>query len=381
MPSRRPLPRWIRRILREFASYPDVTPTQVAVLESAIAGSRRLVHAMSASIRAGQLLRLTPLPAQSHAGGTYDGESKIISIPVRILDPATRSEMIFVLGHELQHALDNPAMGKAEEQFFAAAEMATRTDYDYTPAIREYLGYQRTNEARANLAGWNALADYIRDTRPDATLAHLVMMSWRTEDFVTTALGPDLYALRQGLTINPDMSFDLTPTNVEAMGRYYFDKDPAHTGIGYLGTSDYLNQYAADAVSQAAACHRYFNQGYRPQPIMIINASELGLSRKIMEENGIDLAGQPMQPYLDRSTTPPQLDYLHHTIQTHQYVPVDHEPPPRPAPDPSVGVARRTFALPAASIPTIPADSSTPRRPDRNRSPRRHRHPRTPRAL
>ncbi|QGN34196.1 hypothetical protein [Microlunatus sp. Gsoil 973] len=288
---------------------------------------------------------------------------KVISLPVGILVPERRPEITFVLGHELQHALNNPAMQATHERFLEAIGYAAQMACDYTLAIRDHLAYQRVDEASANLTGWNALVEHVRDAYPQASLAHVVLKSWRAEDFVTPTRGAKMYAARPGLTIKPDLTIDPSPANIEAIGRYYFDKDPGHTKIGYLGTSDYLNLYGAEAVSQVAAFHRDYNDGQHPPPIMIINATELGLSRKIMEENGIDLQGQPTQPYLDCSTDPPRLEFLHHTITTHRHVPTDFQAPaPSAAPDPSVALARTPPGLSRTFTPRLHPGANLRRR-------------------
>jgi hypothetical protein len=348
------LPRRIRRILGAFATHQDVTAENALILTSVVAGSQRLLGQFAASIRSGQLHGLAPLAETSHAAGTYDGHLKVINLPLEILRPGNHAEIAFVLGHELQHSLNNPAMHVAHERFMEAVAHAAQSGCNYTRAIGEHLAYQRVDEASANLAGWNAYVGYIRDCDPQATLAQAALGSWRSEDFVMDGTGADLYVARAGLTINADLSIDPTPANIEAVARHYFDKDAGRTRLGYLGTSDYLNEYGAEAVSQAAALHRYYNDRLNPSPIMIINATELGLSRKIMEENGIDLQGQPTQPYLDCSTAPPRLDYLHHTIATHRYVPIDHQAPARSAaPDPSVAVARMPLGPPPRFVPRL----------------------------
>ncbi|MBO0810520.1 MAG: hypothetical protein J2P23_00580, partial [Microlunatus sp.] len=238
------------------------------------------------------------LPADTHIGASYDGESQTMSLPLRILEPGRWAGLAFVLGHELQHALNMPVMDEREKRFLETTGDIAQTTHDYSPAIRDYIADQRTNEASAHLAGWNAVAELIRTADPNATIDKIVRKTPWAADFVRPNNTSGLADLRPGLTVRPDLSFDLSPSNIEAMARYYFDKKPEQTAIGDIGTSDYRNDYGAWAVMQAAAFHRYFTRDVEPPPPMIINLTQLGLSRQIMEENGIDLEGVPAQPYL-----------------------------------------------------------------------------------
>lgn len=341
-----------RRLIRMFAGLPNVTRGHVATLRQVIDGSPLITWQLNEATRRDELHELEVLPATTHAGGAYDGDRRTISIPLDLLAPSAEPETAFVLGHELQHALGNATSRQQTEQFFEAAEAAVQGNHDYTPTIGAYLSAHRDDEAAAHLAGWNAMIDWVELHIPDPTIDDVVLVNRsRVWDFVDPR--GDSFVIKPQLVVRPDLRFDLSPQNVAAMGVYYFDKRPNEMQLGFLGTSDYQNQYGSWAVSQAAACHRYFTQDRRAQPLMIINAARLGLSRRIMEENGIDLGGQPVQPYLDCSTSPPQLDFLHHTIQTHQYVPADQQPPARPAPDPSVGLAHQTCAQPPTGITRV----------------------------
>lgn len=308
------------RLLRDFAELPETTDAHAATLLRVFDASGLLRWQLNEATRIGVLTAFEVLPEDAHAGGAYDGDTRTISIPLRMLRPDDEPETTFVLGHELQHALGNWEGRQRVDRFFRSAEFAASGDYDYTPTIRSYLNWRRDDEAIANLAGWNALVDWVDQRIPGAGLDDVVLASRsRTRDFTDPhGFG---FAIKPLLTIRPDLRFDLTAHNVAAMGTYYFDRPPGEVHLGFLGTSDYRNQYGSWAVMQAASCHRYFTRNRRPEPIMIINAAELGLFRQTLEQNGIDLGGRTLQPYLDRSTNPPTLDYLHHTIETHRYVP------------------------------------------------------------
>lgn len=308
------------RLLRDFAELPEISDDHAAALLRVFDDSALLRWQLNQATRAGELTAFEVLPDDAHAGGRYDGDTRTVSIPLGMLRPDGEPETTFVLGHELQHALGNWEGRQRVERFFRSSEFAAYANFDYTPAIGDYLDRRRDEEAIANLAGWNALVDWVDHRIPGASLDDVVLASRsRTRDFVDPqAFG---FTVKPLLTIRPDLRFELSPDNISAMGTYYFDRPAADVHLGFLGTSDYRNQYGSWAVSQAASCHRYFTRHQRPEPVMIINTGELGLSRQTLEQNGINLGGRALQPYLDRSAEPFVLDYLHHTIDTHQYVP------------------------------------------------------------
>jgi hypothetical protein len=131
--------------------------------------------------------------------------------------------------------------------------------------------------------------------------------------------------LKPNLTLNADMSLSETPANIEAMGHNYFDKAPGKVGIGYRGNSDYVNYYAAAAISYAAqvdSTHAKPHKGVEPR--MIVDMNRLGLSEKLLEENGLFLGrGSPApKPYLDSSQTPHTPRSFDHTHQSHTHSPV-----------------------------------------------------------
>jgi len=317
-PSRR-----AQKLLHRFARHPSVGDDAAATLEQVLSASPLLTSQLNQAVRHGDLRAFDLLEPGSHAGGVFDGDTGVISIPLGLLTRQGEPEIAFILGHELQHAVGSAEAQRRVARFFESAEWAAAHDFDYTPAIRDHLDWHRQDEAAAHLAGWNGLVDWIGHYLPDPTLVDVVLATrFRAGDFVEP--GDDSFVIKPLLSVRPDLRFDLTDSNIAAMSTYYFDRSPSEMQLGALGTSDYRNEYGCWAVMQAAACHRHFTRVHRPQPTMIINTTELGLTRRIMEENGIDLGGLPTQPYLDRSADPPRLGLLHHTVGTHQFVPDDH---------------------------------------------------------
>jgi hypothetical protein len=322
-------------LLAKFSQEPGVTPDQMANLQSTINSSPPLVDQLNAAVAAGHLKGFEPLPAGTHAGGEYHPGTQTIRLPPAMLTtPPGRSfdmaEPAFVLGHELQHGFNRIETKKANDTLLKELEAEARTPaavHDYTAAIEKRLTQNRRDEAGAEIAGWNALVGQVMTAHPNAGLADIYKASPRAADFIDLTPGnPSTYSIKPNLTLNADMSLSQTP-NVEGMGQNYFDKPAkaAGLGLGYQGTSDYQNYYGASAISMAVQVDSIHAKPYQGQtPQMHIDMNRLGLSEKLLEENGLFIGrGSPApKEYYDTSQTPYAKHHFDHTHQTHTYSPV-----------------------------------------------------------
>lgn len=247
------------RLLTEFAGKSDVTTDQVDNLRKAIANSPALATQVDLAITAGHLQRFELLPADSNVGGEYVSGAKAIRLPASSLstlatpDKHDAAELTFVLGHEIQHGLNDAATERAYEQFESdIADIAARdSTHDYTQAIGTLLAANRRDEASANIEGWNALVGMVKTANPDATLEDVYNASTRANEFVRVQPGPPMtYAAHPDLTLNADLSMTATAANIEGMGKHYYDEGVS-SGLGPNGNSDYQNFYAASAISRA----------------------------------------------------------------------------------------------------------------------------------
>jgi len=284
---------------------------------------------------------------ESHAGGTYHPEDKSIHISMAALNspragPFDPGNMIFVLGHELQHGFNAATIKQAETTCGTALQTIAKSHglrHDYTPAIAGLLAANRRDEAGAEIAGWNAVVSAVKAEKPHPTLEDIYRKApSRMADFINTRHTP--YTLKPNLSLNDDLT--LSPThagvdNVEGIGQNYFDQQlTSPYGLGHYGDSDYANFYGASAVGWAVAMERTYNPpgpgGETPR--MAVNLAQLHLDRQQLERDGLDLGQnhQPM-PFYDLSQTPPRLDHFHHTAQTHVYEPVTQDQPQHAAPE------------------------------------------------
>lgn len=303
----------VKQLVQDFALQPGNTPRSVEGLRTAIGRSPTLASQIDKAISGGLLRHLEILDVNANSGGEYHSEERVIKLPTGLLaKPATTS---FILGHETQHALNAPAIARAYDRFARAIVHIAATTRDYTDAVDELIKVNRKDEASANLAGWNALADFVRrphrrlevddviDAAPDVAL-----------DFVDWNDGRPV--IHRGLTPEPDLSFALSPPNLEAMAVTFVDKSADEVHLGPSGTSDYANYYATAAIGIAVWKHNQRNPGQ----LIRIDLARLGLSRRLIEENGLRL-GVWQQPYIDGSTCPPTRGTFHDTGFAHRYIP------------------------------------------------------------
>lgn len=307
------------------------------------------------SIEKNQLKKFELLPANANAGGSYDPDHHAMNLPKDKLDiagkdKAAAAELVFVTGHEIQHALNNATyVASAETKFAADAwKMANGPGpHDYTAAIKEKLQVNRRNEAEANLGGFNALASQVHKDNPKATLGDVYKANpFRMKDFIDVAgtRGKYTYTLKSDLTLDHDkvgksiMHLSFSGNNVEAMGKHYFDKKPADARLGAKGDQDYKHYYANGALSAIELYEKTVNAAHKKAdpkyaaPGVSVNLKELGLDKVLLHSSlhyvnttarkaapTIADAGQPAHQKSAHAKGPfgdPTLDQAFHAMQT-----------------------------------------------------------------
>ncbi|SDS65705.1 M48 family metalloprotease [Microlunatus soli] len=347
------LTRQAKRVIATFGSGEAGTRGQVAVLRQVIKQSPHLKAQLNDAVASGRLTGFGALAPSANAGGEYWPSSGLIKLPSAIVTLSTKEELAFILGHEMQHALNAPTVASAVRDLYFDAHAAAQSSHDYTNAVAHVVQAHREDEASATLAGWNAMLDCHRSLEPWEAVHEIVRTNeFRARDFVERKFD-STWGVRPNLHLNSDLTVDLSPQNIEGMGKNFFDKPASQTFLGHHGDSDYTNYYTAVAVGQAASIHAAVNPGVSglPGPPMLIDLKQLRASRKSMERNGISLGDAdvvPPVPYLDVSTAPPSPGFFHHTRNTHQHVPVadaqDHDHPRSPPSISPVRLAQSSFA-------------------------------------
>ncbi|WP_296278551.1 XVIPCD domain-containing protein [Pseudoxanthomonas sp.] len=338
-----------------------VDQDMVTNLQSALNGSPVLADQMKDAIRQGHVQHFSLLGNGMAAGATYDGNTvrqdgtpKGINLspsglqtntPANPLGRYDVRDMTFVLGHEIRHGFNNAAKDNATGIFVRSITVQAKAQghiHDYTDELRAYIQAGREDEAKAEIAGWNALLSRERQLNP--SMPGLDMMADagndRTLDFVQRDPVTKALSINQGLTFNQDGSLSQNPANIAAMGQHYFDR-PSHVhaqpgqrpvGIGEHKpnpTADYPNYYGTWALEQIVAAEDRANVSYKgARPQIAIDMAVLGLKENLIEMEGLDLgANKAPRPYLDTSQIPAKPGHFHHTQDAsmghdHQHVPI-----------------------------------------------------------
>jgi hypothetical protein len=293
------------------------------------------------------------LPPDSGMGGSYSAADRAMNLPAKALDGKSKVsgfdpyELTFVMGHEVQHCLSASETADARKIFDRTArDMAAMrvSVHDYTQAIGTYIQSGREDEAKAEIAGWNALHSRAKQKNADVTLKDMYQISpIRVADFVDRVALDGKPAIRSNLHLNADLSIPYTPENIAAMGENYFNRPPkAHLSPGdprtpmMLGPhleGDYPNHYAKWAIGTAVWAEQGSRKVHGHKPELAIDMERLGLYEDTIERSGLNLgASAPSVRYIDRShgeNTERRFDHTFNGPNANEHVPIVSPEPSR----------------------------------------------------
>lgn len=212
----------LQSMLTQFANEPGVTIDASANLLATVNGSPVLIDQLNAAIAAGHLQKFALLPPNVSAGGTYDGNNKVMNLPLASMSSDSNgnfssgklADLTFVVGHEVQHGFNHQAKNQAYIDFNNDAKQIAQSpalQHDYTAPIATLINANRTDEAKAEIAGWNTLVSSIQQTNPNPSLTDIYIANpGRIRDFIdiqpTNAAGNIAYTLKPGFTLNSDQA-------------------------------------------------------------------------------------------------------------------------------------------------------------------------------
>lgn len=283
------------------------------------------------------------------AGGTYDGDAKTMNLPAARLLPKgpgnqlgfNPDSLTFVIAHEVQHGFNHHGKREAYKAFDREVRDIARDKdpvNDYTAPMAKLIQAGREDEARAEIAGWNAVLSRMQNTgRVEKLDDMLNSKASQVRDFIERDANRNVAPVG-GLSFNADFSLEPSAANIAAMGRNYFDKMPANTpgvpesktsSLGPHKEADYPNYYGRNAIERAITIdrkHAHAVGGVEPQ--MHIDMGRLRLDERLVERLGLDIDPRPQerQAYYDTSQSPPVLRHFDHTKTGHnlnQHVPID----------------------------------------------------------
>lgn len=275
------------------------------------------------SVAKGHLEKFALLPAGEHAGGSYSPDEKAINLPLDELkkagkDKAAAAELVFVMGHEIQHSFNSTVSDKATDAFVSGVDKIAKgpSPHDYTATVKTLIQNYREDEAGAHIGGFNAIASQVLKDNPKAGLKELYNAHpGRMEDFIDrSGKAPTFaYALKPGLTVDADMTMKASPDNVKAMGKYYFDQPPSSAGLGPKGNQDYPNYYGEwalgvikDTEKQALADAKKLDPK-AVAPEVKLNLKELGLDKSLMDTGLKYTDSSPKKPISEAPSPEPAL--------------------------------------------------------------------------
>lgn len=248
------------------------------------------------SVSKGHLEKFEVLPSGANAGGTYSADTRTIELPLDELKKAdtnktSASELVFVMGHEIQHSFNSTVADKASDDFVkdVARISGTPGPHDYTASVKTLIQANRDDEAGAHIGGFNAISSQVLKDNPSAGLKELYNAHpGRMGDFIDRGgSAPTFtYALKPGLTIESDMTLKDSPANVTAMGKHYFDQPPSSARLGTHGNQDYPNYYGEWAVNVVNDIEKHALSNARVADPSAV-APEVKLN---MKEIGLDIA-------------------------------------------------------------------------------------------
>ena len=328
-----------------------------AEVEEAIVSSPYVRQIMTEAVNAGTLEHIRMGVPGANEGGHYDDQKRAIYLSPdtfaqfekkgKLLDAITST-----LGHETGHALN--AEKTREALYFVTGSITDQIraaeggKVDMTPLMGMYLHNMRSDEASAEIHGWNALAsriEYTTGKSPDRD--DMLRRADASTDCVEQLKKGAGYRLAPGIILDTDMQMSETrlqkvgPINLEPVAQCHFDNPRASLGAG--GAADYPNYYAAYMIQQIAN-----DTNGQTYPARVeIDMAKLGLDKAQLESTGLRLGGGGFF-FTDISNTGHKPVVLHSSGRGIQGIP-DAQEPALAGPSPST---------PSAPLMTAPAHTA-----------------------
>lgn len=185
------------------------------------------------AVRDGHLTRFSAENPGDNAAAGYNADSRTMHVrPNFNGSDSAYAEMMFVLGHETDHARSLKGQNHATSMLLPAvtglAEGPSVGPRDYTPIIAQYVERQRAEEAQAHIGGFNAVSSYVmthgKVTKGKELEAIYAVDPVRMGDFISVTGDPAKYALKDGLSLDKNFQMPKSGPNIEAMKGHYADK-------------------------------------------------------------------------------------------------------------------------------------------------------------
>lgn len=319
------------RILREIGG-PE-SPAYQNLL-GVIEASPVLAKQMNTAVAMGYLRHFDVMHADENAGASYSPDTQAINLKeVDLLNPRKRHALTFILGHEVQHGINGERTTQAVRQFDEDVRRVLESGlpiHDYSRSVDQMLAINRSDEASAHIAGWNALVSRLTRERPGARLSEVAELARYVDyanDFIEVKYedGHEIAVAKPGFAINFDLSITANSRNIEAAAKHYFDKPPLETRLGHRGNSDYTNYYATGLVSTLCQ-YELLNPALAGE--LHLDMDALKLQEKLLEQNGLSLGRPDARCNYHQADSPTIERHFDHTADSHRHIPIHGLPEP-----------------------------------------------------
>lgn len=288
----------IENLLEHVERVPGTPANATEVIRSAIESSPYLQTRISREIDQGNLKQIAVRDGDK-MWGHFDDPDRTAALDVDLFKqfanrPDTLKDAVtYVLGHEVGHGNNLADRNRANRALNADMRSAYWTEKpdgfaDITPAVDRYVKFAGTDETRAEIEGWNALASKIEHETGKVDRTELLTRAAPVSHFVV--LGKDnQLAPAPGVKLDggPYIAY-LAPAgsqqvsgNAQAISAVYY-------------TPELQARYATHAIEVAVGAARHFQESTHQEPFETrLNLRAIGQSAKSLEASGLDLDGKP----------------------------------------------------------------------------------------
>jgi hypothetical protein len=274
-------------------------------LRSAIESSEGMQRNVLQAVGDGRIASFRAEGNPAGSGGSYS-EDNVIRIKEGVLQGMpyasfTEGDLVFVLGHEVEHA--NRKLSAVHDRGIFQEKVekiahAAAPRHRYTEALAGVLDAHRMAESAGEIEGFNAVVNATREQNGSVELKSAYLASPRYMQHFIELDDKGKASLKPGFTLNDDMTMSRTGANLEQIGRNYYDGISAETADG-RSLSVNQNRYAAEHIADilererdgrsvlsragSAILDAVGLEEYDPAPRIEIDFKKLGLDKKLIE--------------------------------------------------------------------------------------------------
>lgn len=289
----------IERLLEDVERVRGTPANAVSSIRAAIESSPYLQDRMSREIEQGNLKQIAVRDGDK-MWGHFDDLDRTAALDLDLFkDFAKQSRALedaitYVLGHEVGHGNNLADRGRANRALNTDMRNAYWTEQpdgstDITPAVQRYVKFAGTDETRAEIEGWNALASRIEQQGGGKIdRAQLLERASPVSSFVKQE-GAEGFKLAEGVKLDggPYIAYLAPPgsqqvsTNAQAVSAVFY-------------TPELQARYATHAVEVAASTARHFQEKTGQAPYETrLNLGAINQTATSLERAGLDLDGKP----------------------------------------------------------------------------------------